>query len=211
MVLGASGRTGQLIVRDALAAGYGLRALVRDKRKIMPLKGLDIHVGSPLDANTIAAAMNGADAVIVALASGRRSEAPWAKSVGPKNLFEVTTRNLLRAGATRIVAISAAGVGDSLAKAPRLIKFLARYTDLAVAFNDHARADQLLTASGCNFTIIRPTGLTNQLDTQPILISNATDTSKPKAWISRTQVASFAVLSLKTTEYDRQAVIISSQ
>lgn len=209
LVIGASGRTGQLIVRSAIDAGYRVIALVRDASRITPLKNLEITVGDPMDPAVILQSVHGVQAVVVALASGRSSDAPWAKSVGPKNLLELTTKHLLAAGASRIVVVSAAGVGDSRAKAPRIINFLAQHTDLSIGFNDHDRADQLLVASNCNYTIIRPTGLTNKVSLNSTLICTVADTVKPQAWISRNQVARFALDALNTTEYDRRTVIIS--
>jgi uncharacterized protein YbjT (DUF2867 family) len=45
LVLGATGATGRLIVTDALARGYEVRALVRSRDKAGGLAGAEIVVG----------------------------------------------------------------------------------------------------------------------------------------------------------------------
>jgi uncharacterized protein YbjT (DUF2867 family) len=67
LVLGATGGTGRLIVRDAAAKGYSIVALVRSKARA-DLPGAELIEGDALDEATLARAMDGCDAVVSALA-----------------------------------------------------------------------------------------------------------------------------------------------
>jgi putative NADH-flavin reductase len=68
VVLGATGRTGRLVVEQALAAGHAVTALVRSPEKLA-IRHSDLRViaGYVTDAGDVARAMMGADAVISTL------------------------------------------------------------------------------------------------------------------------------------------------
>jgi uncharacterized protein YbjT (DUF2867 family) len=67
LVVGATGGTGRLIVRRALALGYDVAALVRSPEKASALKGATLIVGDVRDETTLRDALNGRSAVISAL------------------------------------------------------------------------------------------------------------------------------------------------
>ena len=69
LVLGATGATGQLIVRDATASGHYVVALVRAKARA-DLPGAELIEGDVRDEGTLARALNGCDAVVSALGTG---------------------------------------------------------------------------------------------------------------------------------------------
>ena len=58
LVLGATGGTGRLIVRDALAKGHSVVALVRSKASA-DLPGVDMIEGDARDEGTLIRALNG--------------------------------------------------------------------------------------------------------------------------------------------------------
>ena len=60
LVLGATGGTGRLIVRDALAKGHSVVALVRSKASA-DLPGVDMIEGDARDEGTLIRALNGAE------------------------------------------------------------------------------------------------------------------------------------------------------
>ena len=69
LVLGATGATGQLIVRDAAASGHSVVALVRAKAR-SDLPGAELIEGDARDEGTLARALDGCDAVVSALGTG---------------------------------------------------------------------------------------------------------------------------------------------
>ncbi|MGZ4130102.1 MAG: NAD(P)-dependent oxidoreductase [Actinomycetota bacterium] len=67
VVFGASGRTGRLVTTMALKRGHEVTAFVRDASKQWYPDAVSVHQGSPSDAESVAAALTGADAAISAL------------------------------------------------------------------------------------------------------------------------------------------------
>jgi uncharacterized protein YbjT (DUF2867 family) len=53
LVLGATGRTGRLIVRDSLAKGHSVVALVRSKARALDLLGADMIRGDARDEGVV--------------------------------------------------------------------------------------------------------------------------------------------------------------
>src|SRR5437870_3968655 len=104
-LIGATGRTGQEIVQQALARGHQVTAFVRSPEKITAKsERLTVLKGDVLDENQLFNAMRNQDAVI--------------STLGPRKVFKpssmlhdsalVTTRAMDRAGVTRLVVLSAA-------------------------------------------------------------------------------------------------------
>ena len=61
LVLGATGGTGRLVVRDALTKGHSVVALVRSKARALDLPGADLIEGDARDEGTLTRALNGCD------------------------------------------------------------------------------------------------------------------------------------------------------
>src|SRR5438132_5131391 len=67
-VLGATGRTGRLVVEQALAGGHTVTALVRSPEKLTTgSSNLRVVVGEATDTAAVSRALEGADAVISTL------------------------------------------------------------------------------------------------------------------------------------------------
>jgi uncharacterized protein YbjT (DUF2867 family) len=98
-----------LIVRDALAKGHSVVALVRSKASA-DLPGVDMIEGDARDEGTLIRALNGCDGVVSSLGTGL---SPFREvsllTVATGALVTAMTRN----GVRRLVCISALGVGDS--------------------------------------------------------------------------------------------------
>lgn len=118
-VLGATGRTGQAIVEQALANGHHVRALVRrpEGLKIIDQK-LEVIIGDARDPDIIDTLVNGQDAVICSLgipaAGSTRAEIDDSEKadvcfVSTKLLFEAAPRH----NVDRIVLMSTHGAGSS--------------------------------------------------------------------------------------------------
>src|ERR1035437_786502 len=73
LVLGASGRTGRLVVEQALAAGHTVTAFARDPSKLkLSGENLNIANGDARDFDSLRAALKGSDAVIDTIGGGER-------------------------------------------------------------------------------------------------------------------------------------------
>ena len=138
-VLGASGRVGAAAVRQALAAGHRVRAVVR---RAVEVPGAEVVQLSAWTPDAIAAAVSGVDAVISAI-GGTVADAT-----------RVAVAAMKTAGVGRIVAVGAAGLtprGDG-----RLRGEVALPPGLQAVFAEHRAALESLQASGLAWTVICP-------------------------------------------------------
>jgi nucleoside-diphosphate-sugar epimerase len=108
LVLGATGGTGQLIVRDAAQSGHSVVALVRAKARA-DLPGAELIEGEARDEATLVRALDGCDAVVSALGTGMGFRQVDLLTVATRALVSAMTRT----GVRRLICISALGVGDS--------------------------------------------------------------------------------------------------
>ena len=152
LVLGANGKTGRLVVEQALAAGHTVTAFVRDPSKLqLTDKRLSIANGDARDVDSLLAALEGADAVINTIGGVERK------------LIATTTLAIAGAmrkrGVNRIVSISTfiATPNFKPTGMMRLFPWLAR----GMAKDDVAGA-KLLEASGLDWTIVYATLLKNK-------------------------------------------------
>lgn len=154
LVAGATGRTGQLIVRDLNAAGYRVRALVRDPASAKAVLGdtVEYATGDVRQPQTVAAAMQGARYTIAAIGATRKDPANSPEFVdfqGIRNLADAAAAAKLE----QIVIVSSSGVTH---KDHMLNK----------VFNNvllwKAEGEAAVRASGVPYTIVRPGGLTDK-------------------------------------------------
>jgi putative NADH-flavin reductase len=63
LLLGATGRTGKLIIAEAVKRGHKISAIARDPEKLKEFK-IEITQGTPYDYETVEKALTGCEAVI---------------------------------------------------------------------------------------------------------------------------------------------------
>jgi putative NADH-flavin reductase len=161
-VFGATGGVGKELVRQALAAGHQVTAVVRDPARL-PVTGerLEVFRADLTDPEALRAAVAGRDAVLSGL--GARG----LKDAGT-GVAERLTRTVLAAmeteGVRRLVVVSAApvgppaegaGVADRAVNGVISVALKAVYTDLRAMEADIAR-------SATDWTVVRPPRLTNK-------------------------------------------------
>jgi len=213
LILGATGRTGRLIVEEALKQGYDLNILVRDKNKIsFSSKSIKVYQGTPARRADLAAAMQGCDVIVSALSIARASDAPWSKLITAKNFISESMKNVIaEAGPQnlkRLITISAWGVGETKKEVPFWLRWLINYTNLRPVYAEHESQEKLLANSNLNWTAVRPVALndSNKIKTLKVSFNNF---PKPSLQISRQSVAKFIVDIIKTDKYDRKSPTIS--
>jgi putative NADH-flavin reductase len=213
-VLGGSGRTGGHIIDYALSKGHTVTALVRDPAKLISRAGLTVVQGTPVNRGDVDGAIDGADAVIVALNSTRRSDTPWAKPVSPPRLMADSVANATGAmtarGIRRIVVLSAFGVGDSLSSAALPLRWMFTRTNLKYTYADHNLLDAEIRDTDTDWTLLRPAALNNKASTGKIAVTDVHG-PKPSFSISRAAVAHFAVDVIDSGAHIREAPVISQK
>lgn len=211
-LLGGSGRTGGEIIDYALSEGHTVTALVRDPAKLAPRAGLTAVQGTPMNRGDVDDAIDGADAVIVALNSTRRSDTPWAKPVSPPRLMADSVANTTAAmnarGIRRIVVVSAFGVGDSLSRQPLLIRWMITRTNLSYTYADHNLVDAEIRGTNTDWTLLRPVAFNKKTSAGKVAVTDIHG-PRPAFSISRPAVAHFAVDVIDAGSHIREAPIIS--
>ncbi len=164
LILGGNGRTGRLLIDEALGQGLPVRALVRKASSLEKREGLTIIEGNPANTFDLDKAITGCSAVISVLNVSRSSDFPWAPLRSPKDFLSSTMRQLIEAchrqGIHRLVVCSAWGVGASMGQIPTWFRLLVKNSNIRWAYEDHERQEALIQDSGLSWTIIRPVGLT---------------------------------------------------
>jgi uncharacterized protein YbjT (DUF2867 family) len=196
-VLGAAGATGVQLVEQAIAAGHQVTALARSAETLtLTNPNLDFVQGDATDRAVVSQAMKGADAVISVL--GAR---------GP--VLAEATRAVVaaaeQAGPDRILMLSSFAVArDRLKPVSRLVTRMAMGSQI----KDKAAGEEVLRASGLDWTIVYATVLTNGPKTEPRVVPETEKVGMSQR-ISRADVASFLLQAATDGLYSRRDVIIT--
>ena len=157
VILGATGGTGRLIVRDALEKGHSVVALVRSKARDSDLSGADIIEVNVCDEATLTYALNGCDAVVSSLGTGMGFHEVSLLTVATRALITAMTRT----GVRRLVCVSALGVGDSHGHGGFVFDRLLQPLLLRHAYKDKEGQEAAIRASSLDWVILRPAKLTD--------------------------------------------------
>ncbi|MDT3439242.1 NAD(P)H-binding protein [Pseudofrankia sp. BMG5.37] len=204
-VLGATGATGGLFIEQALADGHDVTAYVRSPAKVTPRERLTVVAGDVRDADALAEAMHGTDAVISTLGLGRARK--------PDNLIADSTRAIVEAakhsGISRVLIMSAFGVGESLRKASALARLMYSSGGKAV-FADKAAGERYLTSSDLDWTLAYPVLLTNKPKSGKYLAIDLAELTRLPGMprVSRADVAAFLLSAAKDGEWFRRTAVL---
>ena len=200
IVFGATGKTGQHVWRAALEQGHDVTAFARSPHKIERNPELRVVQGDVTDAASVAEAVAGHDAAIVALGSnGLRDKTTL--STGTKTVVDGMTLH----GVERLVVLSAAGVGDSWGQVSLLARVMFR-TLLRNIHADHTAQEAIVRASSLDWTIVRAAILSDDPASGK---TTATNTGKIVR-IGRADLAAFLVREAGEGAYSRQAISVTS-
>ncbi len=156
LVLGATGGTGRLIVRDAVAKGHSVVALVRSTARA-DLPGAEVIEGDVRNESSLGRALDGCEAVVSGLGSGIGFRKVSLLTEATRALVPAMTRSSAR----RLVCISALGVGDSRGHGGFVFDRLFQPLLLSQAYKDKDRQEAAIRASSLDWVIVRPAMLTD--------------------------------------------------
>ena len=223
LLLGANGRTGSLVLSEAISRNHSVTALVRRADALSSQPNLSIITGTPLSQGDIKKAFATAPkddpikAVISTLNTSRTSDNPWAKPTSPDNLMTDSAKNSLEImreyGVKKMVVLGTNGVGSSRANSGWFFNFIVDHSNLKIAFDDHFELQKVLEAEaeadpGFKFVDVRATGLSNG-EKRPI--KEFGNEGKGVGWfVSRKSVAGFLVDAVEQSKWDGQTPVISN-
>lgn len=202
LILGATGNIGQKLVGMALARGHKVTALVRSETKIQERAGLTVVQGNPQDAELLNRIMPGHDAVLSCLGIRRENQAdPWSPVISPTDLTERSALNTVNAmkdhGVARVIAISAAGVGDSKHISDPEITSMVDSSNVAISFRDLEKMEHVFVQSGLDTLVVRPVTL---VEGEPSDRAGIVEAYKATSQISKSDVSTWMMDAVERTE-----------
>jgi putative NADH-flavin reductase len=205
LVFGATGPTGQQVMKLALSQGHVVTVFARNPSTLPTNeRRLRVVIGDTTrDTSKVAEAVSGQDVVISAL--GRHS------SFKSDHLIERSMQAIVpameRAGVRRLILVAAFGVGESRRDAPLLprIMYCVLLSDI---FADKKIAEDNVRRSRLDWTIVYPVLLTNGPMTGAYRVGERLELHGiPK--ISRSDVAHFILTEVGKRAFVRKVAVIS--
>lgn len=205
-LFGATGRTGQALVEQALASGHNVVALVRTpSQRTLSHPKLSVLRANVLNQAEVEQGIQGTQAVIMVIGHSKTT---------PRNLLAVATQHILtamqRQGIHRLICLTGAGVADSHDR-PRLVNHL-----FTIALK--RMAADVLSDSEQQYAAIRQSSLDWTVVRVPRLINGPRTGHYRVGWVGintgtairRADAADFLLRQLTDETYLRQAPMISN-
>ncbi len=163
-VAGATGQTGKLIVRQLLAKNVSVKALVRDLEQAQTVipEATELIQGDVLEPTTFESALSDCNVLICATGAS-----PSLDPTGPYQVDYQGTKNLVDTakaqGVEHLILVSSLCVS----------KFFHPLNLFWLVLYWKKQAESYIQASGIPYTIVRPGGLKNENNSEPVLMSAA--------------------------------------
>ena len=202
VILGAAGRTGTLLVDQALAAGYRVTAFVRKGDQLAPRENMVVIEGDARKADDLEFAFGGQDAVISTLGSNKLKD----------DLISESTNALIKAAhannVQRVIMMSSFLASGQLKLNP-LSWVLAKLSSAMVG--DKQFGEDLLKSSDLDWTIVYATRLTDEPASGNVTIVAADEKVSVTNSTNRATVAKFLIDEVNNTEHSKASVLITER
>jgi len=199
LLFGATGKTGEILLRRLLEKDHDITVYARNAHRIeIKSDKLVVVEGDVLDYNQISRVMKGHDMVVTSLGGHDNSRTVLTNMVG--NIVEAMADNNI----DRIIHVSTAGIHDELS--PELILYIKKYYDNEVT--DHKGAAKKIMSSNLTYTIVRPLHLTDGplLNKHRVTLEGVPEDGNE---ISREDVADFLLDTIENGKYINKSVGLS--
>jgi uncharacterized protein YbjT (DUF2867 family) len=198
VVLGATGRTGRLVVEQALVAGHSVTALVRSPEKLTTgHANLRVVKGEATEPSAVSGALEGADAVISTLG-------------GNGSVIADSTTAIVAAarktGVRRVVVLSTfAAERDRLGAGTRLLTGLG----MGAMLKDKSAGEEMLRRSDLEWTIVYASILSDGPASGSVAVLPKGAKRGLSEKVSRADVAAWLVQAATGVEHSRSSVGIT--
>jgi putative NADH-flavin reductase len=210
LIFGATGFSGQAILKLALSKGFQVTVLVRNQSAItIQNENLTVIQGNVLDSNDVKKALEHQDAVIQCLGVGGKGNGKPTTFIS--DATKIIVEEMEKQQIKRLIALSNVGAGNSLAFQPWFFtKIILPYFMkwLKVIIEDKNRMEPIIMNSELDWTIVR---CSNIVDKTPKGNIHATlDGKGLKLAVTLGDMAEFIMHQLTDNTYSRQAPSISN-
>jgi len=200
-LFGAAGKSGREMIEQALANGHEVTALVHDSAQLkVEADKLYLVIGNVLDWRKVEETVACADAVIYVL--GVFTNESDDSVVGAEHIVAAMQKQ----GLSRLVVVSALGVGDSKNQMSRSARMLLK-TVHKKSMEVKEMEENVVRQSELDWVIVRPSTLTKGPATGEYQVS--VDASLVGSQISRADAAQFALQQLTDDTWLRQTPVIT--
>jgi putative NADH-flavin reductase len=210
VIFGATGFSGQAILKLALSKGLQVTVLVRNKSAItIQNENLTVIQGNVLDSDDVKKVLENQDAVIQCLGVGGKGDGKPTTFIS--DATKIIVEEMEKQDIKRLIAMSNVGAGNSLAFQPWVFtKIILPYFMkwLRVIIDDKNRMEPTVMNSELDWTIVR---CPNIVDKSPKGNVHATlDGKGLKLAVTLGDMAEFIMHQLTDNTYSRQAPSISN-
>jgi nucleoside-diphosphate-sugar epimerase len=226
LLLGATGRTGRLILQQALARGHFVTIIIRrPSDSLLKHENLTTVVGNPCNTadieRTFLATQPSIPIVLVsALGQTRASGNPWAAPTSPRLFMESAMRAVLAASDSqsvksvrtieKLVSISAFGTGSSYPQLNLLMKLIMRYSNMSQTLEDQNAVDKVVKAGKLSFVLVRPAMLSEKEAAEVNIYGNDGNGLSWMPSISMASLARFVLDAAVRDQWDGMTPVISN-
>ena len=241
LILGPTGRTGRLVVNEALKRGrvrwnsqnaqtakrgdpagiakrqpsdYQREEMSADFFDSTDPKLLDVHEGTPLNKYTLSEAMKGCDAILSTLNISRTSDFPWASLRTSQDFLSLSMKNILQAAAEQSVKRIIITTAWGVGETRKDLSFWFRW------LIDHSNMRYTYEDHTKAEEMLKKSDM-DYTSVQPVKLTDSpgkkpievslNNDPKPRRTISRKNVARFILDELEDNLYQRQCPVISEQ
>ena len=202
-VFGTSGKTGRLLIEEALASGHEVVAYARTKESINTVHPkLKVVVGQLSNKEKLKSAISGSDACISTLGGSSMTKHSTEIMEGIANIIAIMEELNVK----RFIYMSSIGAGKSRNFMPQPVRFFIADLMLRVPLADHTANENRIMNSKLEWTIIRPGGLTDGAKSDTLKHGSEFTKLTGNLRISRSGVAAFILSQLTDTNYLNKSV-----
>ena len=206
IVFGATGSIGSLTVDALLKAGHKVTAFARNPEKLSIKNSKLIYSsGDVLNRTDVFEAVKGNDAVLITLGSGM-SRKSIVRSKGTLNIINAMQNKKI----LRLICQSTLGAHDSWSNLNFWWKYVMFGALIKPVFKDHELQENLVYASGLDWTIVRPSAFIDDSATGAFKENFSSIERNLSLKISRKDVANFLSKQISDASYSGCAVAISN-
>jgi hypothetical protein len=207
-IFGATGKTGQLVVQYALAAGHEVTAYVRNPEKLgEPRPRLTIVEDSLQNSEAIERAVAGQNAVISLLGpTGKTSGMPVSDGM------KLIVTAMQKQGVSRLIATatpSAADPADRFSLSFRLAALMVQAL-AGTAYQDIVRTAEIIRSSPLLWTLVRLPMLSDKVSPKTVAAGYIGDPCVKLFSLSRQALAQFLLAQLTDETWIRKAPAVSN-
>lgn len=158
LIIGATRGIGAQLLAQGLEYGHQVTVLARDPAKLSMYKErIQVQQGDILDPTAVKLAMHGQEAVCLTIGVPITFKPVEAFSKGTANVIRAMNELQVK----RLICITGIGAGDSKGHGGFLYDRIFKPLLLKTIYEDKDRQEELIQASGLDWVIFRPAGLTN--------------------------------------------------